>query len=182
MKIKTQELTTDLIPLKRRAFVVELLPEGMETKDPHLQIFDNHIENTGLRLRKTRRPETDEYWFHMESKRVGSEGNAYSRLELTREEYNGFSMFRGREIRKNRYFCEDADGREWYFDMYLGPLMGLYIAMLESGIEDIDLETLPFVVVAEVTKDEYFQGSKLVGESIDDVRAHLQGESVAARS
>ena len=34
----------------RRLFLIERLPEPLEPKSAHLQIFDNYIEGTRLRL------------------------------------------------------------------------------------------------------------------------------------
>ena len=44
-----------------RTFLVDGLPEPLERNSPHLQIFDNYIHQTQLRLRSIRVPETKEW-------------------------------------------------------------------------------------------------------------------------
>ena len=44
-----------------RTFLIEGLPEPLERKSSHLQLFDNYIHETRLRLRSVRVPETKEW-------------------------------------------------------------------------------------------------------------------------
>ena len=45
----------------RRVFLLENLPKPLTRASRHLQIFDNYIENTRLRLRSVRVPETKDW-------------------------------------------------------------------------------------------------------------------------
>jgi CYTH domain-containing protein len=162
----------------RRVFLVEGLPEPLTPASRHLQFFDNYIPNTRMRIRNIRVPETKE-WTHILQQVFHVEGDpgALRRTEmhLNESEYGFFERFEGREIRKNRYFHE-FDGREFVFDVYLGHLWGLTAAKVEfrSRDEAADFEPPPFVVF-EVTGDEFFLESNLVGKKFEDVRAKLNG-------
>ena len=160
----------------RRVFLVEGLPEPLTPASRHLQLFDNYISNTRLRIRNIRVPETKE-WTHILQQVfyvAGDPGVLHgSEIHLNESEHGFFERFEGREIRKNRYFHE-FDGREFTFDVYLGHLWGLTEAKVEfrSREDAVNFEP-PAFVVFEVTGDEFFLGSNLVDKKFADVRAKL---------
>src|SRR6187455_1133331 len=46
---------------RERRYLLADLPEGMTRADPHLQITDNYITGTRLRIRKVRDPRTNKW-------------------------------------------------------------------------------------------------------------------------
>ena len=46
---------------RERRYLLRDLPEGMTRADPHLQITDNYITGTRLRIRKVREPRSNKW-------------------------------------------------------------------------------------------------------------------------
>lgn len=159
-----------------RTFLVEGLPEPLERTNSHLQIFDNYIPETRLRLRSVRVPETKEWTLLLQKRHPTGEYGAEWRIEeieLSEAEYEHFKPFEGNEIRKNRYFAE-FDGRRFEFDVYLGPLRGLNRARVEFA-ERAEMEGFvpPEFVKFEVTNNPFFDDANLVNLGFEDVRAEI---------
>ena len=160
-----------------RRFLLRQLPPGLAAGDEHLQLTDNYITGTRLRLRKIRVPRTRERAWSLQQRfaPVASDLSsvAIASLELTQYEYEVFAVFEGNEIRKNRYAYEH-DGRHYMIDVYLGDLRGLIIARarFETGSEATNFVPPPFAIL-EVTNDEMFTDPTLVGLTSDDLRAAL---------
>jgi CYTH domain-containing protein len=156
----------------RRLFLLEHLPEPMTRADPHLQFFDNYIENTRLRLRSVRVPETKEWSWILQQRFAVDEALAHwkiAEIHLNETEYHLFVQFVGREIRKNRYFYE-SDGRQIEIDVFLGNLWGLNLARVcFETIEELRDFSFPFAVL-EVTDNKFFCGENLVDRKFSDVR------------
>ncbi len=162
-----------------RTFLIEVLPEPLTPRSSHLQIFDNYIHETRLRLRSIRVPETKE-WTHMLQQRFPADPEhlgkwKYAEIYLNETEYEHFKPFEGNEIRKNRYFHE-FDGRNFAFDIYLGPLWGLNRVRVEfASLNDLAaLEPPPWAVI-EVTNNAFFDDADLVNCNFADVQAALEG-------
>jgi CYTH domain-containing protein len=156
----------------RRLFLLEHLPEPLTRADAHLQIFDNYLENTRLRLRSVRVPETKDWtWIFQQRFATDASGAVWKIAEiyLNEAEYHVFEQFEGREIRKNRYFYE-SDGRQIEIDVFLGRLWGVNIARVsfETDEEMRDF-AFPFAVL-EVTANEFFFGEHLVEATFADVQ------------
>ena len=160
-----------------RTFVVDRLPEPLEPKSSHLQIFDNYIHETSLRLRAVRKPETKEWTLWLQKRYPEGEHGAEWRIEeigLTEAEYEQFKPFEGNEIRKNRYF-EEFNGRRFEFDVYLGPLWGLTRAKVRfESREEMESFVPPSFVVTEVTDEAYFDDANLVNCRFGDVQAEVE--------
>jgi len=170
----------------RRVFLLENLPEPLTRSSSHLQIFDNYIENTRLRLRSIRSPETKEWKWVLEQ-RFSLDGSghwAVSEIYLDENEHGVFESFEGREIqkneriqtneiRKNRYFYESS-GRQFEIDLFLGELWGLILAQInfQTAEEMRELEA-PSFAVREVTGNEFFIGRNLVGKTFADVQGEF---------
>ena len=157
-----------------RSFLIEGLPEPLTRASAHIQLFDNYIAGTRLRIRAIRDPETAGWTRVLQQRFPATEGNLsclkFSEIYLNDAEYAHFQIFEGTEIRKNRYFHE-FDRRTFAFDVYLGKLWGLNIARVEFQTED-DLEQFespPFAVL-EVTNDPFFLGEILVAKTFEEVR------------
>jgi len=157
----------------RRLFLVEHLPEPMTRADAHLQIFDNYLEKTRLRLRSVRVPETKEWNWILQQRFATDESGAcwkIAEIHLNEKEYHLFERFEGREIRKNRYFYE-SEGRQIEFDVFLGKLWGLNLARVSfETLEELRDFQFPFAVL-EVTGEEFFNGENLVERNFGDVQA-----------
>jgi len=160
-----------------RTFLIEGLPEPLERKSSHLQIFDNYIHETPLRLRSVRVPETKEWTLTLQKRYPAGEYGGEWRLEeiqLTQAEYEHFKPLEGNEIRKNRYFAE-FDGQWFEFDVYLGALWGLNRARVSfSDLEEMGRFNPPAFVSMEVTETPFFDDSNLVNCKFEDVQLEVE--------
>jgi len=158
-----------------RLFLIERLPEPLTPASAHLQIFDNYIAGTRLRLRLIRDPATKN-WVRILQQHVevdGPSGSKLAEIYLNDEEYSNFEQFEGREIRKNRYFHE-FDRINFAFDVYLGGLWGLNTARVDfESVEDTHNFEPPSFAVFEATTDPFFVGKNLVNVGFDDVRSRV---------
>ena len=162
---------------RERRFLLRDLPEGLTRADQHLQITDNYITGTRLRLRKVRDPRRNK-WTVKFTQKFAPDPADLSRTLITNTYLNAveaevLSIFEANEIRKNRYFFE-SDSRKFSVDMFLGDLFGLVLA--EVGFtDDDDLETfqMPSFALADVTNDELFTGGRLSVLTFSEVREHI---------
>ncbi|MBA3633683.1 MAG: hypothetical protein H0W58_12890 [Acidobacteria bacterium] len=171
----------------RRVFLTEDLPKPLTRASSHLQIFDNYIKNTRLRLRSMRSPETKEWIFVLQQRFPVSKDLSVWRIaeiHLNGAEHAAFEMFENREIRKNqrietneirknRYFHEFG-GKQFAFDVFLGSLWGLNMAKIvfKSAAEMQKFEIPPFAV-REITNNHFFTGENLVGKNFADFQAEF---------
>src|SRR5688572_31208680 len=112
---------------RERRYLLSDLPEGLTRADPHLQITDNYITGTRLRLRKVREPRTNK-WTVKFTQKFAPNPEDLSRTVITNTYLNALeaetmSVFNSNEIRKNRYRFE-FEGRTFGIDMFLGDLFG----------------------------------------------------------
>jgi len=163
---------------RERRFLLHELPEPLTRASRHVQIWDNYITNTRLRLRKIRVPETKEYILKLTQK-FAPDAEDFSRTVITNTylnaaEYEVLSIFEGNEIRKNRYTYE-FEGRAFSIDVFLGALWGLILAETEFETdEEMEAFALPAFAVMDVTNDKMFTGAKLVEMTADEIRSVLQ--------
>ena len=163
---------------RERRFLLEKLPEGLTRASEHIQITDNYITGTRLRLRKIRVPRTKELVWKLTQK-FAPDAADFSRtvitnLYLSPAEYETLSVFEGNELRKNRYPFEHQ-GRAFGIDVFLGPLWGLMLAETEFETEEEMRDfALPSFAFMEVTNDALFTGGGLVEKSFEDIRAELR--------
>ena len=164
-----------------RAFLLEALPEPLTRASAHIQLFDNYIDGTRLRIRSIRDPQTSA-WTRVLQQRFPAVENDLSALKLAEiylndEEYARLQHLEGDEIRKNRYFHE-FDGRMFAFDVYLGRLWGVNAARVEfdSAEELRSFEPPPFVFL-EITNEPFFLGENLVTRTFDDVRSQVSKQA-----
>ena len=161
----------------QRLFLIERLPEPLTPASSHLQIFDNYIENTRLRLRQIRDPYSNSWLRKLQQRFHAGDGensiNKIAEIPLNEAEYSVFAQFEGREIRKNRYFHE-FENVSFAFDVYLGRLWGLNTTKVEFDTHE-HLETFipPPFAVFEVTNDPYFSGENLVEKKFTDIQAEV---------
>lgn len=157
-----------------RLFLIEGLPEPLTPASSHLQLFDNYIENTRIRLRQIRDPYTKSWTRILQQRFPAGEdeyaGSKLAEIYLNDAEYAAFERFEGREIRKNRYFHE-FDRVSFAFDVYLGALWGLNTAKVDFDTpEQMEEFVPPPFAVFEVTNDPFFWGGNLVARSFSDIQ------------
>ena len=171
----------------RRIFLLRNLPEPLTRASRHLQIFDNYIENTRLRLRSVRVPKTKTWtWILQQIEFSGDlSRRTLAEIYLNETEHAAFEMFEGREvsknervetneIRKNRYFY-DFDGTEIEIDLFLGELWGLITAQISfENADELEFFNPPPFAAAEVTNREFFTGRNLIGKTFADVQKELE--------
>lgn len=163
---------------RERRYLLQDLPEGLTRASPHLQITDNYITGTRLRLRKVRDPQTNK-WTVKLTQKFAPDKEDFSRtiitnLYLTALETEMLAISDVNEIRKNRYWFE-FEGRKFSVDMFLGDLFGLVLA--EVGFEtDEELNNFPKppFAIADVTNNELFTGGKLCELSFADIREAIR--------
>jgi CYTH domain-containing protein len=158
-----------------RLYLIERLPDPLTPASSHLQIFDNYIGNTRMRLRQIRDPYSNAWTRILQQRFPAIEGEAgvtkLAEIHLNDEEYAVFERFEGREIRKNRYFHE-FDRVSFAFDVYLGDLWGLNTARVDFDTLE-QMEGLAPFARFEVTNDPFFAGENLVGKKFGEVHAEV---------
>src|SRR5216683_2824380 len=170
---------------RERKYLLQDLPEGVTRADHHLQITDNYIRGTRLRIRKVRDPKTNK-WIVKLTQKFAANPEDLSRTIITNTYLNAteaetLSIFEANEIRKNRYRFE-FEGRQFSIDMFLGDLFGLVLAEVsfESDAELRGFPKPPFAV-ADVTHNEIFTGAKLSELTFDDIRNALEQSGLLAQ-
>lgn len=163
---------------RERRFLLNDLPDGLTRTDPHMQITDNYITGTRLRIRKVRDPRTNKWTVKFTQKfapdRSDLSHTIITNTYLTALEADILSVFEANEIRKNRYYL-DFGGRRFSVDMFLGDLLGLVLAetSFETDDEMKQLQT-PSFALADVTNNEIFTGGRLCQLTFDDIRNEAQ--------
>ena len=168
-----------------RTFLIDALPAPLTPASSHIQIFDNYIPNTRMRLRSIRVPETKE-WTRVLQQRfpIGDEPSRWkiAEMHLNDEEYAQFQIFEGPEIRKNRYFHE-FDSRTFAFDVYLGTLWGVNRARVDHESEnELAGLAVPTFAVFEITNELFFDDANLVNQKFEDVRDAVSKLTAASAS
>jgi len=159
---------------RERRYLLQDLPEGLTRADHHLQITDNYITGTRLRIRKVRDPKTNK-WIVKFTQKFAPNPEDLSRTIITNTYLNAIeaetlAVFEANEIRKNRYTFE-FEGRRFSIDMFLGDLFGLVLAEVSFETdEDLDSFLKPPFALAEVTNNEIFSGGRLSELTFEDIR------------
>jgi CYTH domain-containing protein len=162
---------------RERRYLLHELPEGLSRADHHLQITDNYITGTRLRIRKVRDPRTNK-WTVKFTQKFAPDTKDFSRTIITNTYLNALEaetlgVFDANEIRKNRYKYEFG-GRVFAIDMFLGDLFGLVLAETDfEGDDELDRFKPPPFVIAEVTNSEIFMGGRLCELTFEDIRREL---------
>jgi len=171
---------------RERRYLLSDLPEGLTRADPHLQITDNYITGTRLRLRKVREPRSNK-WTVKFTQKFAPNPEDLSRTIITNTYLNALeaetlSVFNSNEIRKNRYYFE-FEGRRFSVDMFLGDLFGLVLA--EAGFDtDEELASFakPAFALADVTNDPVFSGGRLCELTFAEVRQHILDQGLVRKT
>jgi len=171
----------------RRVFLIENLPAPLTRASRHLQIFDNYIENTRLRLRSVRVPETKQWTWILQQRFPLEDLSRWqiSEIYLNEAEHRAFEIFEGRkvkrnervetnEIRKNRY-SYNLNGEHLEIDLFLGELWGLCLAKINfKSVEELTTFEFPSFALLEVTRNEFFDGANLIGKNFRDVQEEFE--------
>jgi CYTH domain-containing protein len=163
---------------RERRYLLEDLPEGLTRADHHMQITDNYLTGTRLRLRKVRDPRTNK-WVVKFTQKFAPHPEDLSRTMITNTylnpiEADTLAIFEANEIRKNRYPFE-FEGRQFAVDMFLGDLFGLVLAEISFAADDeLDSFSKPAFALAEVTNNEIFSGGRLSQLTFADIRQEIE--------
>jgi CYTH domain-containing protein len=170
---------------RQRRYLLRDLPEGLTRADHHLQITDNYVTGTRLRLRKVRDPKTNK-WIVKFTQKFAPNPEDLSRTLITNTYLNAveaetLAIFEANEIRKNRYPFE-FEGRHFSIDMFLGDLLGLVLAEV-SFDNDGELDSFPNppFAIADVTNNPLFSGGSLSELSFEDVRNEIARNGLTKR-
>jgi CYTH domain-containing protein len=167
---------------RERRFLLQDLPEGLTRADRHLQITDNYITGTRLRIRKVRDPQTNK-WVVKFTQKFAPDPRDFSRTIITNIYLNALeaetlSIFAANEIRKNRYKFE-FEGREFAIDMFLGDLFGLVLAETSFETdEELNNFALPSFALADVTNNETFTGGRLSEMTFAEVTSEIKSSGL----
>ena len=162
---------------RERRYLLQDLPAGLTRADHHLQITDNYITGTRLRIRKVRDPKTNK-WIVKFTQKFAPNPEDLSRTIITNTYLNApeaetLSIFEANEIRKNRYRFE-FEGRKFSIDMFLGDLFGLVLAEVSFETdEELDSFPKPPFAIADVTNNEIFTGGKLSELTFEDIKNEI---------
>lgn len=171
---------------RERRYLLRDLPEGLTRADPHLQITDNYITGTRLRLRKVREPRSNK-WTVKFTQKFAPNPDDLSRTIITNTYLNAYeadvlSIFNSNEIRKNRYYF-DFEGRKFSIDMFLGDLFGLVLAEVSFETdEELDNFPRPPFALADVTNNPLFSGGRLSELTFSEVREEIIQSGLIATS
>ena len=163
---------------RERRYLLQDLPEGLTRASPHVQITDNYITGTRLRLRKVRDPQTNK-WTVKFTQKFAPDTEDLSRTIITNIYLNAMevemlAVSDANEIRKNRYPFE-FEGRKFSVDMFLGDLFGLVLAEVSFETdEELNNFPRPPFAIADVTNNELFTGGKLCQVSFADIREAIR--------
>jgi len=159
---------------RERKFLLDHFPPELTPASPHVQITDNYLTGTRLRLRKIRDPKSNK-WTLKFTQKFAPNPRDLSRTMITNVylnalEYNTLAVFEANEIRKNRYQFEH-EGHLYGIDLFLGDLLGLILAEISFETdEELEQFAMPSFAFVEVTNSEMFTGAKLVDLTFEDIR------------
>ncbi|MFN2516683.1 MAG: hypothetical protein ABR556_10775 [Pyrinomonadaceae bacterium] len=168
---------------RERRYLLQDLPEELTRASPHLQITDNYITGTRLRLRKVRNPQTNKWTVKLTQKFVPEPENfaraIITNIYLNALEAETFAVFEANEVRKNRYPFE-FEGRRFSADMFLGDLFGLVLAEVSFETDgELDNFPKPAFAIADVTNMELFTGGRLCQSTFEEIREEIMRNGMA---
>jgi len=171
---------------RERRYLLQDLPEGLTRASPHVQITDNYLTGTRLRLRKIRNPQTNK-WTVKLTQKFAPNIEDFSRTIITNIylnplEVDTLALSDANEIRKNRYPFE-FEGRQFSVDMFLGDLFGLVMAEVSFETdEELDGFAQPPFAMADVTRVELFTGGRLSQSTFADIRDEIKKAGILRSS
>ena len=168
---------------REKRYLLQDLPEGLTRASPHVQITDNYLTGTRLRIRKVRDPQTNK-WTVKLTQKFAPDAEDFSRTIITNIYLNALeaetlAVFDANEIRKNRYSFE-FERRKFSVDMFLGDLFGLVLAEVSFETdEELDNFPRPPFAIADVTRSEVFTGGRLCELTFADIREEIMRNTLA---
>ena len=172
---------------RERRYLLQDLPQGMTRADHHLQITDNYMTGSRLRMRKVRDPKTNKWVAKLTQKFALADGD-FARTIITNTYLDAVeaetlsTLFNSNEIRKNRYYL-DYEGKKFSIDMFLGELFGLVLAEVAFETdEELESFTKPSFALADVTDNELFTGGRLSQLTFAEVRQEIVAQGLLSFS
>lgn len=172
---------------RERRYLLQDLPQGMTRADHHLQITDNYMTGSRLRMRKVRDPKTNKWVAKLTQKSPLADGE-FARTIITNIYLNAVeaetlsTLFNSNEIRKNRYYL-DYEGRRFSIDMFLGDLFGLVLAEVAFDTdEELESFAKPSFALVDVTDNELFTGGRLSQLTFAEVRQEIVAQGLLTLS
>ena len=168
---------------RERRYLLQDLPEGLTRASPHLQITDNYLTGTRLRIRKVRDPQTNKWTVKLTQKFAPNPEDLartiITNIYLNALEAETLAVFEANEIRKNRYRFEFEE-LKFSVDMFLGDLFGLVLAEVSFETDkELDNFPRPPFAIADVTNNELFTGGRLCELTFADIREEILRSGLA---
>jgi CYTH domain-containing protein len=162
---------------RERRYLLPDLPKGLSRAAPHLQITDNYITGTRLRIRKVRDPGTNKWTVKFTQKFAPDQGDlartVITNVYLNAREAETLAIFEANEIRKNRYPFDFA-GHRFSVDMFIGDLFGLVLAEVSfENDQELAGFPMPSFALADVTNNDAFTGGRLCYLKYADLREEI---------
>lgn len=167
---------------RERRYLLQELPGDLTRASVHVQITDNYLTGTRLRIRKVREPRTNKWTVKFTQKFAPNPADlsrtVITNTYLNASEYEVLSVFEANEIRKNRYQFE-FEGHVFGVDMFLGDLLGLMLAEVSfDNDEELDNFPLPPFALADVTNNPTFSGGELCHLIFEDIRTEIRNSGL----
>lgn len=126
-------------------------------------IEDRYIDNSAMRLRVMRDPDSGETEYKLSKKGdLSPERRLITTIYLTRAEYDLLSALPGTKLEKTRFHL-DWPGAALSVDAFAGPLTGLFLAEAEFETdEDLAAFPDPLFALRDVTADARYTGGRLI--------------------
>jgi CYTH domain-containing protein len=171
---------------RERKFLLDRLPDGLTPASRHMQITDNYLTGTRLRLRKVRDPQTNKWTLKLTQKFAPNPKDLsrtiITNVYLNAREYNMLAVFEANEIRKNRYPFEHQSC-QYGIDVFIGALWGLMLAEISFETDEaLEQSATPPFAIAEVTNNEMFTGAKLTELTFADIRGEISRGGLVSAS
>lgn len=148
-----------------RRFLLQQLPEELNTEEPFLRIIDLYITNTRLRLRRVESPTGETLALKLGQKYRPSNQETLHRtmttIYLNEVEYETLATLDGSSLIKRRYPFTYA-GYDTSIDVFEDHLSGLMLLEIQQQVEeDVNSIAVPEFAVREVTDELFFTGGEL---------------------
>ena len=158
---------------KERRFLIRKFPEVAQART--LAIQDWYLSNTNLRLRCVEEPGKLPVYKLGQKIRIDDlslSTVAHTTMYLSENEFEALRALPSKSLMKTRALFPFGD-LFLVIDEFDGELKGLMLAEIDLGVADVDIDSLPIEIVAEVTDDERFTGGALASTLSADLHRLL---------
>jgi CYTH domain-containing protein len=163
---------------REQRWLLGRVPEG--TRDP-VEILDKYIHSSTLRLRRMRSGSTTVYKLGQKVRQDPSHPsiNQMTNLYLSEPEFRALGEVDGAVLSKTRWRWAIGQS-EFSIDVFGGLLQGLVLAEIELTVNGV-CPPPPPDVVADVTEDDRFSGSRLASITRPEARGLLKMVATLAK-